>query len=106
MQGVLATELNPLVDNKTIELNSIIRVVKFAVNSIKNHKLIWVTEIAAADTVRGSPRIGEPVNVDTPGASGSSTPAAAVFLTLLLLLNQFIIPAWLLLLIILIQAFF
>ena len=78
MQGVLATELNPLVDNKTIELNSIIRVVKFAVNSIKNHKLIWVTEIAAADTVRGSPRIGEPVNVDTPGASGSSTPAAAV----------------------------
>lgn len=83
MQGVLATELNHLVDSKVIELNSVVRLVKFVVNSIKNHRLIWVTEIGTADVIKGSSRIGEPLNIDTAGtsgtsgASGSSTTATA-----------------------------
>lgn len=69
MQGVLATELNHLVESKVIELNSIVRLVKYVVNSIKNHRLIWVTEISTIDVIKGNARIGEPLNIDNPNGS-------------------------------------
>ena len=72
MQGVLATELNHLVESKVVELNSIIRLSKFVVNSIKNHRLIWVTEIVTSDVIKGTSRIGEPLNIDSATNNGSS----------------------------------
>lgn len=69
MQGTLATNLNNLVDNKTIEVNSIVRLTKYAVNSIKNHRLVFVAEIAVEDIIKGMPRMGEPSNIDNPTAA-------------------------------------
>lgn len=78
MQGTLATNLNHLVDNKTIDLYSIVRLVKYGVNSIKNHRLMFVAEIGVEDVVRGAGRVGEPTNIDTPTAStGASASASA-----------------------------
>lgn len=78
MQGTLATNLNHLVDNKTIELNGIVRLVKYGVNTIKNHRLVFVAEVGTDDVIKGTPRIGEPVNIDNPAAASSnSTPSAS-----------------------------
>lgn len=77
MQGTLATNLNNLVDNKIIEVNSIVRLTKYAVNSIKNHRLVFVAEIAVEDVIKGMPRIGEPSNIDNPTAAPSNVPVAS-----------------------------
>lgn len=83
MQGTLATNLNNLVDNKIIELNSIVRLVKYGVNSIKNHRLVFVAEIGTEDVVKGMGRVGEPTNIDNPTvvstASASNTSTATPF---------------------------
>ena len=71
MQGTLATNLNNLVENKTIEVNSIVRLVKYGVNSIKNHRLVFVAEIAVDDVIKGMPRMGEPSNIDNPTAAAA-----------------------------------
>lgn len=72
MQGTLATNMNYLVENKTIDVNNIIKVVKYGVNSIKNHRLMFIAEIATTDVMKGLGRIGEPVNIDnSAGSSGN-----------------------------------
>lgn len=85
MQGTLATNLNNLVDNKIIELNSIVRLVKYGVNSIKNHRLVFVAEIGTEDVVKGMGRVGEPTNIDNPtvvstgSASNTSTATPSAY---------------------------
>lgn len=72
MQGTLATNMNYLVENKTIDVNNIIKVVKYGVNSIKNHRLMFIAEIATNDVMKGLGRIGEPINIDnSAGSSGN-----------------------------------
>ena len=83
MQGTLATNLNHLVDNKTIDVNNIIKLVKYGVNSIKNHRLMFVAEVSTEEVIRGMGRIGEPVNIDNVpnGAASSTTTATATTTT-------------------------
>jgi replication factor A1 len=66
MQGTLQPSLTPLVENNTIELNSIIRLTKYSTNTIKNHRLLMIGEIGTEDVVKNvTGRIGTPANIDT-----------------------------------------
>ena len=67
-----------MVDNKIIDLYSIIRLTKYAVNTIKNHRLMFVTEINTVDVVKGLSKIGEPSNIDNPNANNSSSTSVPV----------------------------
>lgn len=81
MQGTLQPSLTPLVENNTIELNSIIRLTKYSTNTIKNHRLLMIGEISTQDVIKGVPgRIGAPANIDNDpsvSASANETTAAA-----------------------------
>ncbi len=75
MQGTLQPSLTPLVENNTIEMNSIIRLTKYSTNTIKNHRLLMIGEISTEDIVKSvSGRIGTPANIDTdPSVSASDS---------------------------------
>lgn len=77
IQGTLATNLNHLIESKTIEVNAIVRLVKYAVNNIKNHRLVFVGEIGLDDVVKVPGRIGEPSNIDN-SPSSTVTPAPSI----------------------------
>jgi len=75
----LATNLNHLIDSKVIEVNAIVRLVKYAVNSIKNHRLVFIGEIGLEDVMRAPGRIGEPSNIDSAPTSAPAPVATHGF---------------------------
>jgi replication factor A1 len=75
-QAMLATQLNPLVADSTIDVNAVFRMNDYIANEVSNKRIIIILNIDALG--KSESRIGNPVSVDTLGAVNVA-PAAPVY---------------------------
>lgn len=66
IQGMLATQLNHMIENNQLGTNNIVRINQFITNIVKGKTLIVVLGIEILDA--GSDKIGSPVDVEKAGA--------------------------------------
>jgi replication factor A1 len=76
-QGMLATQLTPLVQSGQLQDNCVIQVEDFMINQVQGRMVIILLKISVVNAHEGQ-RIGQPVDVDKAGAASAppSQPAA------------------------------
>ncbi|WOO77315.1 Replication factor A protein 1 [Vanrija pseudolonga] len=75
IQSMLATQLNNLVEDKSLDKNVVIKLTNFVTNSVQNRKLIIILGLEVIPW-QGE-KIGNPASLDSAPAAAAAPPAAA-----------------------------
>ncbi len=67
IQGMLATQLNPMIENNQLKTHNIVRINQFIINGVKGKTLMVVLGLQVLDSGMGE-KIGSPVDVEKAGA--------------------------------------
>jgi len=67
IQGMLATQLNPLIESKELQTHNTVRIKQFMVNGVKGKKLVVVLGLDILDTSVNQ-KIGSPIDIEKAGA--------------------------------------
>ncbi|KAI0076465.1 replication factor-a protein [Panus rudis PR-1116 ss-1] len=73
-QAMLATQLNPLVEEDKIGKNSIVRIDKFTCNLVQDRRLLIILEMVVLE--KDHPKIGKPQNASPNPAGGEGSASA------------------------------